>query len=694
MRKVAIVFLTFVIASLAVQIELHDGQVIETRIVKYEKTQVLTDINSIPRDEIKSMVFAQILPESTGVRKADQDIQRLLDMAQEEKRKYPEAKGIDLLFNLEVTLNDDGTRSYSYRLVYLILSEARKEVATFKASFLEGENEVNIIFGRVIKPSGRVIELDPSTIRIEKPPREDIVFFSKDKWVTFTLPEVEVGDIIEYSAENIYYNPWNKEVFHSNFYFQDEDPASYLKYVVKVPSEECIKHKDYNMPEGSDYGPIVEDIDGDKVFTWIAEDVKSYVLEPHSPPTGDFLPKVEVTNQPDWDEIFNWYAGFQKERMKVTPQIQALADSLSEGALTDQERLACIYHWIQQNIRYISIKGAVGSGVSGHPAQITLERGFGDCTDKSILFSTLLKAINIDAFPVYVGTNNLAPLLDPEIPSFYGNHCITEVFLPDTSFYLDATGAESGGYSRYPSFAETNHGVYAVNAQKRKVELVPIPSPGQELRHYHLDMEIDEEGVLTVNYQSFYNGNYETVLRYYWNYFTREEDRRLTFEKMIKHDLPDAELTDYDLVNVGDLDKQLSLKMSYRVPDFVKFVGPLAIINLPDVQSRFTFNEVALAERKFPLVYPSSEGIQHHINLKLPEDWKVDWLPGEMDLFSDELKYKASYTIEQDNLIRFEDDYARYTRLIESWRYEDYRKLLNTITNYHQKPILVLVGEK
>ncbi|MBD3286029.1 DUF3857 domain-containing protein, partial [candidate division WOR-3 bacterium] len=568
-RIIALLSLVLSLGTAAL-VEFHTGKTLETDELIFEESGILTDEDTFARAEIKHIVFTLEGGRETGAVSTDEDVNKLLEMARDAYSRFPDSKGILLVDDGRNTLHEDRTRNYSYRMAYLVLSEARKDIGTFRHYYKEGDNEVKIHFARLIKPDGRVIELDPASIRIESPPREDIVFFGKTKWITFTLPGVEIGDIVEYSYENIRFNPWNKDFFSAGYFFQGEDPYIFSRLIVDVPASEYIKWKIYNAPDGM-ISSSEETKGNRKIYTWISKDAPPYVTEPNSPPIGDFVPRVDVTNLESWDPLFDWYASFEEERIKVTPQIQTLVDSLTRGTETKDDTVAVIYHWLQQNIRYISIKGGAASGVSGHPAQFTLERGFGDCSDKSILFAALLEAAGIDCDPVSLGTNDDYEMLDPEMPSTYGNHAINKVFFSDTSFYLDATGGDFGGFARYPSFDAHDQGVYAVNSRKREIEIIPLRSPEHELRHYNLDMEIDTEGNLIINYQSFYEGDYETTLRYYWNYFSREEDRRLSFEQMIKRTSPDAVLLDYELINVDHLSKPFSIKMSYKVPGWVKF---------------------------------------------------------------------------------------------------------------------------
>ncbi|MBD3285495.1 DUF3857 domain-containing protein [candidate division WOR-3 bacterium] len=681
----------FCVAGLeAVKVEFHDTTLLDTETLELTGQVVYTDQDTFTRRSIKVITLSTQSPVAKEPEEIEHDVGHLLNLSVGAKGMFPEVKGILLIDDGRYNLNTDGTRSYSYHKAYLILSKSKLSHATFRRSFEEGENQVNVHFARVIKPDGRVFELPPNQIKMQTPPTKGSLFFRRDKIVTFTLPDVEIGDIVEYSFENIQFNPWNREIFEASYYFQDSDPFIFSRMVVDVPEAEILKQKTYNMPEGtSEPGIVIED--GRKTYTWIAENVAPYDPEPSAPPSGDFRAHVQATNQITWDGLFDWYASFQKERMKITREIHMLADSLTILSETDEEKIASVYHWMQKDIRYISIKGAASSGVSGHPASYTLERGFGDCTDKSILFSTLLQAAGIEAYPVYVGTNRSVAMLDPEVPGYYGNHCITEVFLADSSFYLDATGSTNGGYSRYPSFSSGDHGVYAVNAQKRKVELIPVPPAQEHLRSYTLEIEVDKQGNLLVSARMDFNGPYETAWRATLSRLTRKEDQRLRFEKIVNSIAPGARLQDFSFTDPDDFSTPLSLSLTYVLSDYVKFAGSVGILDLPVVDRNLRFSKVTLAERKLPLVYSTSSAIRHDIKISLPRGWKIAYLPKGFAQESDEVKYNARYLVEGKG-IRFIDTYERQVRKIEPDRYPKFKALLTQIGNYHQKPILLSIN--
>ncbi|MBN2379111.1 DUF3857 and transglutaminase domain-containing protein [candidate division WOR-3 bacterium] len=670
-------------------IELHDTTSIETDVLLFERATVFSEGDTIDRSDVRVLTLSTRASKLDMDIDADQDIRELLDKAAQAQERFPDAKGVLLIDDGLNTLNEDGTRSYAYHFAYLVLSESRRSQGTYSGYFKEGENEIKILFARLIKPDGRSIELGPDDIIIQTSPTKGSLFFGRGKIVTFSMPEVEIGDIVEYSYENVRFNPWDKGVFEISYFFQGCDPFIYSRLVVDVPEAESLLWKAYRMPVGTEE-PEITHRNGRKVYTWVAENVAPYVPEPYSPPSGDFTVKVQVSNQLNWDRIFDWYAGFQKERMKITPRIQELTDSLTYGAETYDEKISKIYHWIQKNVRYISVKGASSSGVSGHPAEFTLNRGFGDCTDKSILFSTMLEASGIEAYPVYVGTNQSVSLLDPQIPQYYGNHCITEVFLQDTSFYLDATGSADGGYSRYPSFSSADHGVYALNAQKRKIEIIGVPDADQHLRKYDIEIEVDKEGNLVVDSELQPRGPYEASWRASLSRLTLKEDQTTRFERMVNSIAPQAELLSFAFGNPDDFTTPFRFRLSYKLNDYVKFAGPVAIFKLPEVAGHLDFKEVSLRERKLPLIYSTSAAVSHNVTVTFPEEWRIAYLPEGLSLETEQFSYRAKYE-NQGNVISFSDSFERQKREIKPGDYPEYKSSLTRVSSYHTKPILFII---
>ena len=70
----------------------------------------------------------------------------------------------------------------------------------------------------------------------------------------------------------------------------------------------------------------------------------------------------------DWKYLDELTGGMQKERIAVTPKIRDVVAGITDPSAPLEDNVARLYHWVQKNIRYISVKSSLSSGWSGHPA--------------------------------------------------------------------------------------------------------------------------------------------------------------------------------------------------------------------------------------------------------------------------------------------------------------------------------------
>lgn len=678
MRKLGLILLFIPLSISPQKVELFDGSVINTDSLILKGDKVILSDTTLSRDDVKSITFKAGEVEVAS-EKLPEDIRELIESREELMKIYGDYAGIVILDEGSNRLNRDGTREYKYHFRGLILKENRRNWGTFSRYFDEDMEKINIEMARVIKPDGRIIDLDKSKIKTSKPQRE-MVYFGKGKTVSFSLPDVETGDFVEYAYTEYVFNPWNKEIFSHTWFFGGEDPVIKSIDYVSLPEGKHLNFKLINA-ENAKVDSTITDSGITHIFSM--ENVMPPLKEPMMPPMGDILPSVHTSIFETWNYIFEWYAGFQRERMKVTPEIQSLVDSLIEGTETEKERTASLYHWVQRNVRYISVKGAVSSGVSGHPAAVTLKNGYGDCTDKSILFSTMLHAAGVEAYPVYIETND-GPTLVKEIPSSYGNHCITEVFPKGGGHYfLDPVGTSS----RYPSFSRMDHGIWAICAVKKRIDFIGVPSPESNRREYTYTIKIEDDGGAEITFRSQYAGDYESRIRAYWERL-KPEEKRLHFSQMVKETFPNAVLVDYSLENLTDISKPLRMKIVYKIGDFLETAGDIFILKLPEIGARYTKRELGLAERKFPLVYMTSGEITHTFNIILPEGIKVSYLPERIYKKMNELEYNGGYSLD-GNILVYADDFKRRGRKVPPVDYIKFREYMGEISNYVKRPVLL-----
>ncbi|WP_347985811.1 DUF3857 domain-containing protein [Methylomonas sp. AM2-LC] len=152
------------------------------------------------------------------------------------------------------------------------------------------------------------------------------------------------------------------------------------------------------------------------------------------PAYNDVLPVLVLAEATDWNAISNKMQTYTEPALSNTTVIKDLADQLLKEASSAEDKLQRLATYVAREIRYVGIEHGY-NGVVPRPTLKTLERRFGDCKDKTMLFVDLARQAGLDAYPVLTSTNRhaLSKLLLPSLNYF--NHMIACVKL---SAYKDA----------------------------------------------------------------------------------------------------------------------------------------------------------------------------------------------------------------------------------------------------------------
>jgi len=607
--------------------------------------------------------------------------QSLLDRGQALAQAYPGVGGVILVDDGGFVYRADGTSTYRYHFAGQVLKEEMQAWAQVSYGFTEGRSRVRVLSARAVNPDGTVHVLPPDALDVGSP-SEDMAFFNPNRKVlSGVIPGVEVGSIVEYEYEFENYNPEDPRLFSPGYYFQGREPVVFSRVSVRLPKDVPFNYVTRRFPEGLSDEPAIEDHGGERTYTWVAENMPPIVPEPLMPPEHDVVPMMDSSIFKDFKESFALLAELQKPRMQLTPEIQAKVDEIAAGAATIDDRIAAIYYWVQENTRYISIKGGLGSGMSGHTAAETFENRYGDCTDKAILFGTMCQAIGVTSYPIIVTTNDEGTATT-EIPSFGGNHCISEVVVGDRNFYLDSTAQNY----RYPYFRADDHGVFAINAIRGDIRQIPVPPPSDNQRKSHLDVTLDANGDVVVRTRNAYTGNIEAGVRGFWKQ-TREDNREARMADYVNSVSPGAVLEDFTLSDLADLRVPLTMSIDYTIPQHAIRAKDLMYLRLPTLDQ--DYGEVALESRRYPIVYYTTEEQILEIDLALPRGFRAKWMPPPLEIRTPYVEYDGRYE-KADGKILFRQTFRRLERVVPVEEYPAYRDALRAIAEFSKKEIFVM----
>jgi hypothetical protein len=109
----------------------------------------------------------------------------------------PKAPGAAAVYLYREQVTDDALHFESYHVRIKVLTEKGKELATVRVPYPHGQFKVTDIHGRTVHSDGTVVPLTTT-------PADLMDFKSKNyqlNTIVFTLPDVEVGSILEYSLQ-------------------------------------------------------------------------------------------------------------------------------------------------------------------------------------------------------------------------------------------------------------------------------------------------------------------------------------------------------------------------------------------------------------------------------------------------------------------------------------------------------------
>ncbi len=112
---------------------------------------------------------------------------------------YPDADILTILEEEVEEVFEDGRCIYTSHTVFKIINERGKDQANIKIGFNSRTSTACIIYARTITPEGKIIPLKKNAIQVITP-FEEYPSYSDYKKLTFSMPGVAIGSVIDYKV--------------------------------------------------------------------------------------------------------------------------------------------------------------------------------------------------------------------------------------------------------------------------------------------------------------------------------------------------------------------------------------------------------------------------------------------------------------------------------------------------------------
>jgi hypothetical protein len=560
--------------------------------------------------------------------------------------KYPQA-GAQILFceeKVEVTADNKEISSLHY--VVKILNERGKEsFSETQIGYDSTYEKVELEFARTIKPDGSVVDVGSRHIR-DVSKYMNFPLYSNARVFIISFPEITEGAAIEYKVKILRNQLVNKKDFVMDYPVQSSEPIILANFTLEVPKGKVLSIKTINDPYnyfGADLKPKVEERAGKTVYRWSFKEIPQIIPESGMPPAVEINPTIMISTFQSWQDVYSWWWGLAKDKIQVDGAIKAKIRELTSGSASDEDRLRAIYNFCAKDIRYVAVEYGQ-AGYEPHQAADIFKNKYGDCKDQAVLLVAMLNSAGFSASPVLIGTRD-AYNLDEGFPNMLFNHAIASAAFEGKTVFLDPT-AETCSFDDLPA-GDQERKVLICSREGYRIGATPLYPASHNLVSQSTDIRINDDESIVAEKSVTSSGVYDQSQRY-WLLYTMPEMVREQIAAKAQEVSIGARLESYQVKNLNDLNKPVELGYKFRGPEYLVPGGKLRI--MPQVGSLDT-GLVAKDSRRYPIDFGFLDTKDLKLNLLLPDNFMVKYMPEKISRDSPWMKFEASYMAEGRKLV-------------------------------------------
>ncbi|HVG10830.1 MAG TPA: DUF3857 and transglutaminase domain-containing protein, partial [Thermoanaerobaculia bacterium] len=337
-------------------------------------------------------------------------------------------ESIDVLL-LETVRSFDaaGRETYTQRFVYRFTDDqAHESWSTLEDSWSPWHQERPQLRARVITPDGAEHLLDPATIAENAEAAGSADMFEDGRVLRAPLPAIGPGAIVEQEVTVRETAPFFDGGTVDSSYFQISVPMRRVRLVLEAPPGLPLRWMVRSTPGMPEISPREESANGRRRLVFEARDVPAYGEdEAGLPPEIPRWTHVSFSTGSSWSDLARRYSDIVDRAIQGS-NLSALLKT-AKPASSQVEMINGLLSRLGREVRYTGMELGEGGVMPRTPSE-TLKRKFGDCKDKAVLLTALLRALDIPAYVALLNADEGEPDVEESLPGLGDfNHAIVMV---------------------------------------------------------------------------------------------------------------------------------------------------------------------------------------------------------------------------------------------------------------------------
>ena len=344
------------------------------------------------------------------------------------------------------------------------------DLSQLRFYFEPSYQQLAIHFVRIIRGSSVIESLNPAEVKtVQKETELDQQLYNGTLAAVIFVNDIRVGDIVEYAYTITGDNPVMGGRFTETVYLADTEPIEEMILRLVYPSNRQLAIKNDN----TQLEPTKTSIGEDTEYLWYSKNVNAVDSEDSTPDWFNPYPRINLSEFQNWSEVVNWALPFYQNSPLNNQALRAKVEEWRKASEAPGVRAIAALRFVQDEIRYLGIELGRYSHQPTVPEKVFARR-FGDCKDKSLLLSSILNAMGIEAAPALVNTNERASLDKWQATPFAFDHVIVQTKINGKTYWFDPTiSYQRGGLEYYydPPFERA----LVLRVDTKDLEKIPVP---------------------------------------------------------------------------------------------------------------------------------------------------------------------------------------------------------------------------
>ena len=346
-----------------------------------------------------------------------------------------------LLIDRQLNLDAQQVSRYFRNVIEISTTEGLEQASQLSFEFNPGFETLQIHQIRVLRQGQSLNRLEPQELRIfQREPDLEHYLYSGTKTAYLILPDIRVGDVLEYSYSILGNNPVMGNKFSDQVQLNWDMPVAMNSVRVLIHPGRALY---YSVPDDPNGKLTMTETSTHRELSWLATSVAAVSADDDIPGWYSPFHYWSLSEFSSWNDVARWALPLYEKAAVVEPEIQKIADQLMSSSSKPEGHVMAALQFVQQQIRYLGIEDGIGSHVP-RKASDTLYRRYGDCKDKTVLLMALLKAMGFTPQAALVNLEKGATL-PQQLPSPYVfDHVIVSVKVGEQQYWLDGTDLNQG----------------------------------------------------------------------------------------------------------------------------------------------------------------------------------------------------------------------------------------------------------